>query len=246
LIKIVIGVSVLLIVFGLYSSASTANASQVNGSNVVQSNSSAYGTPYSEWLGKWWSWWLSIPNDEHPGVDYNAEKCAANQMGSVWMLPDVVAKGDAPYTKVDFSCKVPEGKAILFPISTGSCWLNTPEFDHVKDKVSARPDIDAELKKCAVEPQDKTEIFYVNVDGVDVKDQLARVTTSFYNVTPPNEPVTDLFSDIKNGTSRAIADGYFLFLEPLSAGEHLLEFSVEDDISGNKYAREGSYKVLVE
>jgi hypothetical protein len=83
----------------------------------------------------------------------DAEKCAANQMGSVWMLPDVVAKGDAPYTKVDFSCKVPEGKAILFPISMGSCWLNTPEFDHVKDKVSARPDIvSAELKKCAVEP----------------------------------------------------------------------------------------------
>ena len=91
--------------------------------------------------------------------------------------------------------------------------MNTPEFDHVKDKVSARPDMDAELKKCAVEPQDKTDIFYVNVDGVDVKDQLARVTTSFYNVTSPNEPVTDLFSGIKNGISRAIADGYFLFLE---------------------------------
>ena len=213
---------------------------------MVQPNSSAYGTPYAEWLGKWWSWWLSIPNDQHPGVDYNPEKCSANQNGSVWMLPDVVAKGDAPYTKVDFSCRVHEGKAILFPVSTGSCWLNSPEFDHIKDKVSARPDVDAELKKCAVEPQDKTDIFYVNVDGVDIKDQLARATTSFYNVTSPDDPVTDLFAGTKSGTSRAIADGYFLFLQPLSKGEHLLEFSVEDDISGNKYAREGSYKVLVE
>lgn len=101
-------------------------------------------------------------------------------------------------------------------------------------------------KKCAVEPQDKTDIFYVNVDGVDIKDQLARATTSFYNITSPDDPVTDIFAGTKSGTSRAIADGYFLFLQPLSKGEHLLEFSVEDDISGNKYAREGSYKVLVE
>lgn len=78
-----------------------------------------------------------------------------------------------------------------------------------------------------------------------MKNELARVTTPFYNVTSPDEPVTDLFSGIKSGTSRVIADGYFLFLQPLSPGEHLLEFSVEDDISGNKYAREGSYRILV-
>lgn len=77
---------------------------------------------------------------------------------------------------------------------------------------------------------------------MNVKDQLVRVTTSFYNVTSLDEPVTDLFSGIKSGTSRAIADGYFLLLELLPAGEHSLEFSV-DDISGNKYALEGIYRV---
>ena len=81
---------------------------------------------------------------------------------------------------------------------------------------------------------------------MDVKDQLGRATTSFYNVTSPDNPITDLFAGIKSGTSRAIADGYFLFLQPLPKGEHLLEFSVEDDISGNKYARKGSYRILVE
>ena len=73
---------------------------------------------------------MIIPNDQHPGVDYNLEKCSANQNGRVWMLSDVVAKGDATYTKVEFSCQVPEGNTILFPISTESCWLNIPEFDH--------------------------------------------------------------------------------------------------------------------
>lgn len=81
---------------------------------------------------------------------------------------------------------------------------------------------------------------------MDVKDQLGRATTSFYNVTSPDNPITDLFAGIKSGTSKTIADGYFRFLQPLPKGEHLLEFSVEDDISGNKYAREGSYRVLVE
>jgi hypothetical protein len=246
LFNLIVGVSVVFVAFGLSSAVSLADGSPDNRPNVLQSNSSAYGIPYAEWLGKWWSWWLSIPNSEHPGVDYDPEKCSSNQAGNVWMLPDVVAKGDAPYTKVEFSCKVPEGKAILFPISTGSCWLNTPEFDHINDKVSPRPDVDAELRNCSVLPQDKTEIFYVNVDGVDVKNQLARATTQFYNVTSPDEPVTDIFAGTKSGTSRAIADGYFLFLQPLSQGEHLIEFSVEDDISGNKYAREGSYMVLVE
>ena len=37
-------------------------------------------------------------------------------------------------------------------------------------------------------PQEKTEIFCVNVDGVNVKDQLG-VTTSFYNVTSLDEPI---------------------------------------------------------
>ena len=162
-------------------------------------------------------------------------------------LPDAITKGDASYNMVEFSCEVPLGKAILLPISTGACWLNLPEFSSVNDKLSPNPDVDATLRKCAIPPQDNTELFFVRVDGVDVTDAVknSRSTTSFFNITSPNDPVTDIFSGVKGGTSRAIADGYLLLLPPPSAGDHLIEFSVEDTIQGRKHAREGIYSITV-
>ena len=237
-------ISVGFILFASFLFLPLSSLEATSGDSIIfPPNSTPYGVPYSEWLGLWWKYWLGIPNNEHPAIDYNSDKCSIHQEGPVWFLPDVITKGDAPYTRVEFSCVIPKEKAILFPISTGSCWLGIPEFKHIQDKLSPRPDVDAELKRCAVGPQDNTEIFYVRVDGTDIKNGLARVTTSFYNVTTPKQPVTDIYSGIESGTSRAIANGYFVFLRPLSQGEHIIEFSVEDLIQGQKYAREGKYTI---
>jgi hypothetical protein len=162
-------------------------------------------------------------------VDYDSKKCSVHQQGPVWFLPDVVAKGNEPYTLREFSCEIPKGKAILFPLSTASCWLGTPEFNDVSNKLSSDPRVDADLKTCAISPQDNTQIVYVRIDGKDLDTtKIDRVTTSFYNVTIPANPVTSNFDFGAPGTSRALADGYFLFLSPLPEGRHLIEFKAVD------------------
>jgi hypothetical protein len=73
----------------------------VIGSDLIFSkDSKPYGIPFSEWVGKWWQWHVSIPSNTnpqdpsnltlvHPRNAYSPEKCAWNQNDkNVWFLPD--------------------------------------------------------------------------------------------------------------------------------------------------------------
>jgi hypothetical protein len=212
-------------------------------------DSSPYGIPYSEWLKIWWHYWVGIPNNEHPAVNYDSKTCSVHQQGPVWFLPDVVAKGNDPYTLREFSCEIPKDKAIFFPLSQSSCWLGNPEFKDVRNKLASDPKVDADLKTCAVSPQDYTQFPYVRIDGKNLDTtKLDRATTSFYNVTVPSNPVTSIFDFGPPGTSRGIADGYSLFLSPLHVGKHLIEFKAVDQLAGPaspKLTREGKYTVFI-
>jgi hypothetical protein len=74
---------------------------------------------------------------------------------------------------------------------------------------------------------------YVRVDGKDLDtSKLDRVTSGFYNVTIPSNPTIGIFDFGLPGTSRALADGYFLFLSPLPEGKHTIEFAAVDQAAG--------------
>jgi hypothetical protein len=130
-----------------------------------QKNTSPYGIPYPEWLKIWWQYWLSIPNNEHPYTNYDSKTCPINQHGPVWFLPDVEPNGQSTTANVTFSCQIPLGKAIFFPISQSACWLNNPQFKQFSNKLAPNPQSDQELKTCAISPQDNSNILYVRVDG---------------------------------------------------------------------------------
>ena len=53
---------------------------------------------------------------------------------------------------------------------------------------------DADLKTCAISPQDLTQLEYVRIEGKDLDTtKIDRVTTSFYNVTIPSNPAKGIF-----------------------------------------------------
>src|SRR5215204_93897 len=55
--------------------------------DIFTVDSSPYGSPYSEWVAKWWTWWAGIPIDKHPVKDYSdPERCSVMQNGPVWFL----------------------------------------------------------------------------------------------------------------------------------------------------------------
>ena len=211
-------------------------------------DSSPYGTPYSEWLKNWWLWWIGIPNNQHPFPKYDPKTCSVHQLGPVWYLPDVEPTGQLTHASVKYSCEIPKGKAIFFPLSTSSCWLANPEFKKYSNKLAPNPESDQALKTCAISPQDFTHAV-VKIDGIPIDPtKLDRATTNFYNVTVPPNAVKNLFDFGPPGTSRGIADGYVLFLPPLPVGKHTIEFTVTDHLAGptsELIKRDGVYTVFV-
>jgi hypothetical protein len=172
---------------------------------VFSKDSTPYGSPYNEWVGKWWNWTFSIPKEEHPRDDFTPEKCNANQEGPVWFLADQLGGRE------ERTCNIPAGKAILIPLLTGECGYDVPEVKN-----------DEDLRRCAMRG-DEYGVIEATVDGVKLKNlETYRAQSGFYNSTQ----VEDNIYDGPSGMYRAFADGYFVFLEPLPAGKHDVNLKV--------------------
>ncbi len=52
---------------------------------IYPKDSSPYGTPYADWIKKWWVWNVSVPKAEHPQTSSNTV-CATNESGQVSFL----------------------------------------------------------------------------------------------------------------------------------------------------------------
>ena len=205
---------------------------------VFTSESSPYETPYPEWIGKWWTWWLGIPNDLHPLNNYSdSKRCSVMQNGSAWFLPDILpGKG-----KIEYTCNVPSSKAVLLPLTTTMC-----------DRGTEGPVSDADLTQCADNILTPISNIDITVDGkkVDVSKSFAK--TNFFNVTYPQDPVA-FTGKIQPGTYRGTATGYFLFLHDLPKGEHNIGMKVVDLLKGNEGPppkfdppREATFKINVQ
>ena len=168
---------------------------------IFSKESRPYGLPYTEWMIKWWQWQISLPREGHPYITQNIQNCPVGIAGPVAFLTNSI-QGESHYT-----CTIPLGHAILLHISSAEC--RTPELP--PDQRSP-----ADYIKCATEGQQYLT-FEVTVDGVPLKGLEQNVAlTRFFNITIPKDNVYD----IKDGTYKAVAHGYFAFLKPLPAGVH--------------------------
>ena len=137
------------------------------------------------------------------------------QNGPVWFLPNIPPGAG----KVVYTCTIPHDKDIMLHLTSTEC-----ESGGVEGIMS-----DDELKQCAfniLTPIDNIEVI---LDGtkIDLKNLGQPIQTNFFNVTYPQNP-TDMWGEVKPGTYRAIAEGYFLFLHNLSLGKHNIETKVVD------------------
>ena len=206
--------------------------------DILTIDSSPYGTPYSEWVAKWWKWWVDIPIDKHPVKDYSdSKRCSVMQNGPVWFLPDIIP-GEG---KINYNCNVPLGKAVMLPITTTFC-----------DSGTSGPMTDTEIVECADNILTPLNNMKVTVDGKNVNLDGSLIKTDFFNITIPEHPI-DIWGAINPGTYKALATGYFLFLHDLSPGQHNIELRVVDLLKGNEGPpprfdplREASFKILVQ
>jgi hypothetical protein len=198
----------MMIILAIYIITSTTVLVRADSINpgVFSKDSTPYGIPYGEWLTKWWQWSFSIPSAQHPRDAYTPEKCALNQKDpNVWFLADQLGGQE------ERTCTIPAGKAIFVPLLVGECDYSSPD---VKS--------DEALRRCAM-AGDEYGVIEATVDGVKLKSlEQYRTQSGFFNITIPENNIYDEPA----GTYRAFADGFFVFLEPLSAGKHDVHLKV--------------------
>jgi hypothetical protein len=210
---------------------------------LFSTDSSAFDVSYGDWIAKWWQWNVDIPLEGHPRDSYSPEKCSLNQNGPVWFLPDILAGNEQR------TCTIPTGTAVLIPITTGACWNDgNPQFMS-----------NEEIKTCAMEGNDGT-FATVIINGTKIEDDsLKRAQSPYFNLTISENSWTRYNQDTSGrifeckicpiGTFNSMADGYFLFLEPLVSGEYNVKISHDTLSNPNpeyRHAAVVTYQLIVE
>jgi len=183
--------------------AQQASASGILG--VFPPESKPYGLTYGEWTAKWWQWAFSMPEPINPMIDDTGRNCANNQTGPVWLLAGT--GGGA----VSRECTIPSDKGILVPIINVACDSATePTLD-----------TEAELRACAKADQDTVIGKEITVDGLNVGNlDRYRFQSPLFNLTYAENNI----AGVAPQTAKAVSDGFWILLEPLSPGIHEIHF----------------------
>jgi hypothetical protein len=183
---------------------------------VLPPHSKAFGKTYGEWSAAWWQWALTTPANRHPLTD--SADCSAGQSGKVFFLGGTftAVPGSGPNEIIgtaDRDCTIPTGKAIFFPILNGEC-----------STIEGNGTTEAELRSCAEFLADHVEDMVVTIDGVALQNlESYRVQSPLFEFGPLPDP--NIFGLTPGATSPAVADGFYILLAPLSAGQHTIHFS---------------------
>ena len=183
---------------------------------------------FKELSAEWQQWALSIPTPMNPQLDTTEENCMVGQRGSVWFLAGTFGGGSATRT-----CAVPEDKRLFFPV-INSVNIDTP---NVCGQGPASFSV-KELRAFSAAFIDGATNLSVEVDGKTIKN-LRRVRSQVFEVALPEDNVFDApctgagLGNVSAGIySPAVDDGFYVGLEPLKVGDHILHIHAENPSAG--------------
>ncbi|HAK94459.1 MAG TPA: hypothetical protein DCM87_05525 [Planctomycetes bacterium] len=167
-----------------------------------------YGKTYNELAGDWWNWALQFPSEVNPLLDTTGEFGALGQEGRVWFLA-----GNFGGENVR-ELRVPPDKAVLVPMFNSLWW--SPEdgnLEEVRALANAQVNSGADV--------------WCTINGKLVED--------VYAYRAQSQPGGFPFAIVEGGllnewgyeprdAEPAVADGYWLLLEPLPIGRHTIVF----------------------
>jgi hypothetical protein len=112
---------------------------------------------------------------------------------------------------VDRTCTIPAGKALLFPLVANEC--SYKENPNLKTE--------AELRACAVDPNNGVTHLELTIDGVNIQGlEKYRAQSPLFNFTFSN----DNLGGVAPGPTQGVADGFWAIVPPLTSGNHTIHF----------------------
>ena len=178
---------------------------------VFPANSAPYGRCYAEWSAAWWQWFMEHPLAGHPAIDDPQFNAASGQSGKVWFLA----------TPVDFGTAVPTPRTRHITVRAGTALfvgLLNGEMSSLEGAAT-----EAEQRAIANFQADRIVGLTCTLDGNPVTGLADyRFESEQFSFMAP-EPW--IFSPAPSGSGTAVADGYYLFLKPMSVGQHVLHYT---------------------
>jgi len=210
----------------LAGQGSEAYAAKNPNPGVIPPNAKAYGMTYGEWNAKWYQWAFSLPVDQNPWFDEDGgcANGANGQFGPVWFLTGVINESGTAVR----NCTVPAGKALFFPII------------NAEDATLESGLTGEDLRDYSTWIMSLVTNIAAEIDGVPLVNlyDYRAVSPFFYYGPLPENNVLEYFGFYAPAgstsagappnntlTPSAAADGYYLMLAPLPAGQHTIHFT---------------------
>jgi hypothetical protein len=233
-------------------------------SQIYSKSDQPFGISPSDWIAKWWNWWIDVSIYENPGTNAEvANKCTIRSSDAMVMLMETTVK-DAPVQE----CKISSEQGIMVPLWTSFqedsinqkgirpySKLSNEQFANLTKALFDTGTVHSEVKVdgILVAKLDETTT-RVSTDPNDTKNLGTTTTASSmqnvieiwskpFNITIP--PYT-YAPDQNIGTWRAGAHGWFTFLKPLEANKiHTIEYTTKVE-GANGQDNTIKYNLMVE
>jgi len=170
-----------------------------------------------EWSARWWKWAFAFPVNDNPLLDTTGAKSKFGDVGPVFFLAGLYnASGSVTRTAT-----ISDDQFIFFPLQN---------FENDNVGVSPRQTIDTLVSQLNGAIPSVTAL-HASIDGNPINGLFShRETAPAFAYTLQ---LTDNLQQVVNNITTpdaagtvfpAVADGFYLMLEPLSPGKHTLKF----------------------
>jgi hypothetical protein len=187
------------------------------------------GKPLEEWAKEYWQWWITVPETIPKDPTTNLDECFTGSDPAGVMIFLV----NAYQITYNANCTIPSERYILVPLLVGECDPTVPDprgkTENIQDKWACAKDANEIFKSWRV-VLDGRVLFENSGNSVvnqNLTEQILVRNSSIFtlNIPDPNR------YGAPAGSYPAVVDGYYLVLNPLSVGEHILEYSIVHEIA---------------